>query len=155
MHENSIIPDHQFGFRVQHGTIEQTHRVCKFISNSLELKEYCSSAFLDVQQAFDRVWHKGLLCKIKSLLSHTFYGILESYITDRIFQVKEMDCTSGFHDILAGVPQGSVLGPVLYTIFTSDLPRTSEVNIATYADDTAILRVTTRRSHVKAAAKPK
>lgn len=100
-------------------------------------------AFLDVQQAFDRVWHKGLLYKIKLLLPHTFYRLLESYLADRIFQVKETDCTSRFYEILAGVPQGSVLGPVLYTIFTADLPQTPGVTIATYADDTAILASST------------
>ncbi|CAH2104339.1 unnamed protein product [Euphydryas editha] len=139
MHENSVTPNHQFDFRPEHATIEQIHRVCKCISNSLEQKEYCSSVFLDVQQAFDRVWHKGLLCKVKLLLPHNFYPIIESYLRDRIFQVKESDCTSGFYDILAGVPQGSVLGPILYTIFTADLPQTPGVTIATYADDTAIL----------------
>ncbi|CAH2106911.1 unnamed protein product [Euphydryas editha] len=139
MHENYVTPNHQFCFRPEHATKEQIHRVCKCISNSLEQKEYCSSVFLDVQQAFDRVWHKGLLCKIKLLLPHNFYPIIESYLRDRIFQVKESDCTSGFYDILAGVPQGSVVGPVLYTIFTADLPQTPGVTIATYADDTAIL----------------
>lgn len=139
MQENSVTPDHQFGFRPEHATTEQTHRICRYISDSLERKEYCSSAFIDVQQAFDRVWHKGLLCKIKLLLPHTFYQILESYLADRIFQVKEMNCTSAFKDISAGVPQGSVLGPLLYTIFTADLPVTPDVTIATYADDTAIL----------------
>ncbi|KAJ8706107.1 hypothetical protein PYW07_010884 [Mythimna separata] len=151
MRENSVTPDHQFGFRPEHATTEQVHRVCKFISDGLERKQYCSTAFLDVQQAFDRVWHKGLLCKIKLLLPHTFYRILESYLTNRIFQVKEVDSTSGFYDILAGVPQGSVLGPVLYTIFTADLPQTPGVTIATYADDTAILASSTHAIEASAA----
>lgn len=102
-------------------------------------KEYCSAAFLDIQQAFDKVWHKGLLCKIKNLLPHPFFGLLESYTSERTFQVKDGEYCSGFHNIKAGVPQGSVLGPVLYTIFTSDLPETQGVVTATFADDTAIL----------------
>lgn len=60
--EVNFIPSHQFGFRRQHSTIEQVHRVYHEIRQSLETKQYCSAAFLDVQQAFDRVWHKGLLC---------------------------------------------------------------------------------------------
>jgi hypothetical protein len=139
LREKSIIPDHQFGFRREHSTIEQVHRVCRKIRKSFEMKEYCSSAFLDIQQAFDKVWHKGLLCKIRSLLPHPFYGILKSYISNRIFQVRESDSTSGFHEITAGVPQGSVLGPVLHTLFTSDLPQSSDTTIATFADDTALL----------------
>lgn len=137
--EKSVIPDHQFGFRQEHGTVEQVHRVVDQIRKSLELKEYCSAAFLDIQQAFDKVWHEGLLFKIKNLLPHSFFGILNSYLSQRIFQVKDGEYTSNFHDIQAGVPQGSVLGPVLYTIFTSDLPETPGVVTATFADDTAIL----------------
>lgn len=137
--KNSILPDHQFGFRKEHATTEQIHRVYRTIRNSLENKEYCSAAFLDIQQAFDKVWHKGLLCKIKSSLSHSYYHVLQSYLSGRMFQVKEGESTSMFQEIQAGVPQGSILGPVLYTIFTADLPQSSNVTIATYADDTAIL----------------
>lgn len=70
--EKSVIPDHQFGFRKEHATIEQVHRVCKTVRKSFEKGEYCSAAFLDIQQAFDRVWHKGLFYKIKNILPHTF-----------------------------------------------------------------------------------
>lgn len=94
-----------------------------------------------MQQAFDRVWHKGLLCKVKKCLPHPFYGILDSYLTERTFQVIEGDSVSTLNDISAGVPQGSVLGPVLYNIYTSDLPQMQNVTTATYADDTAILAV--------------
>ncbi|KAG7296733.1 hypothetical protein JYU34_020641 [Plutella xylostella] len=137
--EGKIVPEHQFGFRQRHSTVEQVHRVCDKIRKSLEQREYCSSAFLDIQQAFDRVWHKGLLCKIKMMLPHNFFGLLESYLSDRLFQVRESDCTSGFYELKAGVPQGSVLGPVLYTIYTADLPETPGVTTATFADDTALL----------------
>ena len=137
--EKSIIPDHQFGFRKEHATTEQVHRVARVIRKAYESKKYCSAAFLDVQQAFDRVWHKGLLYKIKSLLPHTYFGTLKSYLSNRIFQVKESDCTSDFYEITAGVPQGSVLGPVLYSLYTSDLPKSQEFTVATYADDTALL----------------
>lgn len=135
----NAIPDHQFGFRRQHGTVEQVHRVCNHIRKSLEEKLYCSAAFLDVQQAFDKVWHKGLLCKIKNVLPHSYFPIFQSYLTDRLFYVKESTDTSPLYDIRAGVPQGSVLGPVLYTIYTADLPTVAGVTTATFADDTAIL----------------
>lgn len=139
LQQRTIIPDHQFGFRREHSTIEQVHRVIDQIRKTLENGEYCSAAFLDVQQAFDKVWHKGLLSKIKTLLPHPFFGLLKSYTSERIFQVKDGEYTTKLHDIKAGVPQGSVLGPVLYTIYTCDLPETPDVVIATFADDTAIL----------------
>jgi hypothetical protein len=71
-HVEEIIPSHQFGFRKSHSTVEQMHRVYQAIRLSFERKEYCTAAFLDVQQAFDRVWHDGLLCKIKQMLPHSF-----------------------------------------------------------------------------------
>lgn len=137
--EKGIIPGHQFGFRQQHSTVEQVHRVCDKIRKTLEEKEYCSAVFLDIQQAFDRVWHKGLLYKIKRCLPHSYFLIFKSYLTDRLFQIKEGEITSTLNEIQAGVPQGSVLGPVLYTIFTADLPCSNTVTTATFADDTAIL----------------
>ncbi|GBP49153.1 RNA-directed DNA polymerase from mobile element jockey [Eumeta japonica] len=135
---NYVIPDHQYGFRKHHSTIEQVHRVYSTIRQCLEQKEYCSAAFLDVQQAFDRVWHKGLLCKIKKILPHSYYLLMSSYLCDRTFQVKLRDARSSLH-LSSGVPQGSVLGPVLYNIFTSDLPQSPKVAVATFADDAAFL----------------
>ena len=62
--EKKLIPDHQFGFRIGHGTIEQVHRLVEEINLAFERKKYCTTAFLDISQAFDRVWHEGLLYKI-------------------------------------------------------------------------------------------
>jgi len=59
------IPQHQFGFRHSHLTIQQCHRVVHEINKTFEDKKYCFSVFLNISQAFDRVWHDGLLYKIK------------------------------------------------------------------------------------------
>ena len=80
--------DHQFGFRKQHSTIKQIHRITHNISQILEKKKYCSAVFLGIQQAFDKVWHEGLLYKLKKILPHTYYSILKSYLTNRQFMVK-------------------------------------------------------------------
>lgn len=134
-----VLPEHQFGFRQNHGTPEQCHRVVKVIRDTLENKCYCSSVFLDVKQAFDRVWHDGLLYKLKQLLPTPFYLLFKSYLHERRFYVNINDEESDIGIIKSGVPQGSVMGPVLYTLFTSDMPTSSDVTTATYADDTAIL----------------
>lgn len=136
---SNIIPDHQFGFRKQHGAIQQCHRVISVIQKTFEDKEYCSAAFLDIQQAFDKVWHPGLLFKTKSLLPSTIFQIIRSFLSSRNFYVKVRNAKSSMHSISAGVPQGSVIGPVLYNIFTSDAPVVEGVTAATYADDTAYL----------------
>lgn len=143
LNENHIIPDHQFGFRNEHTTTEQIHRVVQKIQSSLQQKEYCAAAFLDISQAFDKVWHTGLLYKLKSILPYHMYLILRSYISDRKFMVKHNGECSKINDIKSGVPQGSVLGPVLYIIFTADLPTNAQSTTATFADDTVIMASST------------
>lgn len=135
----NVMPEHQFGFRQNHGAAEQCHRVVKVIRDSLENKLYCASIFLDVKQAFDRVWHDGLLFKIKQLLPTPYFLLLKSYLSQRRFYVCVNNAESEIGTAKAGVPQGSVLGPILYTLFTSDMPVSTNVTTATYADDTAIL----------------
>ena len=133
------LPDHQFGFRKQHSTIEQIHRMTHNISQTLEKKKYCSAVFLDIQQVFDKVWHEGLLYKLKKVLPHTYYSILKSYLTSRQFMVKYADAITTNFPIEVGIPQGSVLGPLLFSIYTADLPISTEITKATFSDDTALL----------------
>ena len=133
------LPDHQFGFRKQHSTTEQIHRITHNISQTLEKKKYYSAVFLDIQQAFDKVRHEGLLYKLKKILPHTYYSILKSYLTKRQFMVKYLDAITATFPIEAGIPQGSVFGPLLFSIYTADLPISTEITIATFADDTALL----------------
>lgn len=134
-----VIPDHQFGFQNQHATIEQIHRVASKINSGLQTKKFCSAAFLDISQAFDKVWHPGLLFKLKKNLPAQMFQILRSYLENRRFQISYKETKTSLFPIEAGVPQGSVLGPTLYLIYTADLPTLSSTTVATFADDTAIL----------------
>ena len=137
--EKNIIPDYQFGFREKHSTIDQVHRITNIIEKALEEKRVCTTIFLDVAQAFDKVWHKGLIHKLRNQLPKQFSDILESYLTQRVFRVRQDDAFSELKEIRAGVPQGSVLGPVLYLLYTCDIPELEHNTIATFADDTAIM----------------
>jgi hypothetical protein len=100
----------------------------------------CTAVFLDVAQAFDKVWHTGLLYKLKATLPGPYYLLLKTYLHTRYFQVRYNSSYSTCHEVLSGVPQGSVLGPLLYLIFTADLPTTDHTTIVTFADDTDCLR---------------
>ncbi len=73
------------------------------------------------------------------MLPINIYNILKYYLTNRHFLLKYKDEITSLHSISSGVPQGSVLGPLLYLIYTADLPVTADTEIATFADDTAIL----------------
>jgi len=79
--EFAIISEHQFGFRKGHGTPKQCHRIINEILSAFESKKYCTATFLDVQQAFDRVWHNGLLYKIKKWVPAPYFLLLKSYLT--------------------------------------------------------------------------
>ena len=83
------------------------HRIIK---TAIEKKEYCTAAFLDVSQAFDKVWIKGLHFKLKSNLSYPYYEILKSYLTDMHFMIKFNEQLTKIYAIKSGVPQGSVVG---------------------------------------------
>jgi hypothetical protein len=134
----NIIPNTQFGFKNKHSTLHQVHRITDIISSSLETKNHCEAVFLDVAQAFDRVWSDGLLYKLRFLPAPLFL-ILKSFLTSRTFAVRYLDDISHSHHITAGIPQGSILAPTLYNIFTSDIPHSNDTFIATFADDTAII----------------
>jgi hypothetical protein len=79
--------------------------------------------------------------KLRTTLPKQYAEILESYLTERLFRIKQGDAYSELKEIKAGVPQGSVLGPVLHLLYTSDLPKLENSIVATFADDTAISAV--------------
>ncbi|KAL4111825.1 hypothetical protein QTP88_015710 [Uroleucon formosanum] len=135
----NIIPHSQFGFSTNHSTIQQIHRLTDQIATSFEKKEFCPGVFLDFAQAFDRVWHIGLLYKLKLFLPAPYYLLIRSYLCNRSFAVRQGNSFSSYFSIQAGVPQGSDLAPDLFNIYTSDIPKVANTTIATYADDTAIL----------------
>ena len=75
----NLIPNHQFGFWSKHSTTDQVHRITNITENALKEKNVCSAVFLDVAQAFDKVWHKGLNCKLRTILPKQYAEILELY----------------------------------------------------------------------------
>jgi len=101
---SAVLPDYQFGFRAGHSTIHQTHRIIHETAKSLEGKRLCTAVFLDVTQAFNKVWHTGLLYKIKTTLPSPYYLLLKSYLNTRFFQVKYNGSYSTCHEVLSGIP---------------------------------------------------
>jgi len=117
------------------------HRLVDAISYALEQKLYYTCVFLDISQAFDRVWHDGLLFKLKRFLPPPYYLIIKSYLIEHHFQIRYGSAFSDISVINAGVPQGGILSPILYKMYASDQPTTPYTSVADYADDKAIISI--------------
>jgi hypothetical protein len=103
---NRLIPNHQFGFRQRHTTIEQTYRIVRRIDAALENKQYCSAAFLDISQEFDKVQNSGILYKLRLSLPLNYFLVLKSYLHRRHFLVKAKTEYTQLSPVNVGVPQG-------------------------------------------------
>ena len=98
--------------------------------------------FLDISKAFDKVWHEGLLYKLNSIgISGKFYKLMESYLSNRFQRVVLNGKTSSWRLILAGVPQGSILGPLLFLIYINDMPDSLKSNVKLFPDDISIFTI--------------
>ena len=95
--------------------------------------------FLDISKAFDKVWHEGLIFKLKTYgIDGKLLKLLENYLTDRQQRVVLNGQTSSWQNIHAGVPQGSVLGQLLFLIYINDLPAELTSMCKIFADDTSL-----------------
>lgn len=136
---NDLLYKYQSGFLPGHSTV---HHLIELIHNtclSLENYEINCQIFCDISKAFDRVWHRGLLYKLEK------YGVtgdlllwLESYLTNRMQKTFVNGVLSADKSISAGVPQGSVLGPLLFLIYINDIADNLAGKARLYADDTSL-----------------
>lgn len=121
--ENNVIPPYQFGFRQKYSTTQQLLRLTEIINKGFEAKKHTAILFLDIQQAFDKVWIEGLLYKLSQINIPTYLlDTLKSFLQDRTFNVRINGESSISKSINAGIPQGSILGPTLFSIYISDMP---------------------------------
>ena len=96
--------------------------------------------FLDITKAFDKIWHRGLLYKLEMIgISGNLLRLIESYLTNRYQRVVLNGSFSDFLRIISGVPQGSILGPLLFLIFLNDIVVGITCPISLFADDTSLL----------------
>lgn len=142
MSANKILHDLQFGFRKEHSTSHALTYLYNSIQDGFILKETSGVLSFDIEKAFDRVWHNGLLYKlIKLNFPRPLIYVLKSFLGDRSFYVRVGDEVSGRMDVPWGVPQGSALSPTLYNLYIHDIPLElpgENCKLMLYADDTII-----------------
>ena len=140
--DNDILSPLQSGFIPGDSTTNQLTFLYNTFCKALDARKEVRVVFCDVSKAFDRVWHKGLLCKLKAAgVSGNILSWFSSYLSERRQKVILPGTESDWNYIHAGVPQGSILGPLLFLLYINDIVNDIGSNIRLFADDTSLFLV--------------
>jgi hypothetical protein len=139
LRETEFFTPFQSGFLPNDSTVNQLtflyNTFCKALDDGLEVR----TVFFDISKAFDKVWHKGLLVKLNHAgISGNLLCWFSNYLSNRRQRVVLPGATSEWSFTNAGVPQGSILGPLLFLIFINDIVVDIGSSICLFADDTSL-----------------
>ena len=134
-----LFSDFQYGFKSSQSTADILTLVSDRIGRAFNRSGATQAVVLHISKAFDRVWHAGLLHKLKSYgISGQKFSLISSFLSNRRLRVVLDGKSSQEYPVNAGVPQGSILGPTLFLLYINNLPDDVICNIAIYADDTTL-----------------
>ena len=141
---SELLNPNQSGFRPSDSTVNQlismTHTIFKAFDCNPPLD--VRSVYLDISKAFDRVWHDGLIYKLKRCgVSGNLLALINNFLKDRKQRTVLNGQSSSWGDISAGVPQGSILGPLFFLVYINDLTEDLRCNVKLFADDTTLFMV--------------
>jgi hypothetical protein len=139
LEENNLLINFQFGFRKKHSTIHPLIHFMNFTSKALNEKEHTIAIFCNLRKAFDMVNHSILLKKLEFRIQGNELHWFTNYMSDRKQFVTNDNNLSDLLNIILGVPQGSILGPLLFLVHINDLPECSKLLSLLFADDTNLL----------------
>lgn len=136
---HNLISKRQSGFTPGDSAVNQLIAICNNLYKCIDSGDEMIGVFLDLTKAFDKVWHAGLLYKMQCIgISGKRLEILKSYLTERKQRVVLNGHKSEIKTLQAGVPQGSVLGPLLFLIFINDISEDLSSESFLFADDTSL-----------------
>ena len=133
---NNLLTKNQSGFRPGDSVTNQLIFLADKMHSSLDINLEVRSVFLDMSKAFDKVWHEGLLFKLR--INGKLINLLKSYLSNWKQRVLINGSESDWGQIESGVPQVSVLGPLLFLIYINDLDIGIKSHIKFFADDTSL-----------------
>ena len=139
--QNKLFTQCQCGFIPGDSCVSQLLSITHEIHKSFDCHPPTNmrGTFLDISKVFDKVWHVGLIFKLKTYgVAGNLLKLLENYLTDRQQRVVLNGQTSSLENIYAGVPQGSVLGSLLFLIYINNLPDGLTSMCKIFADDTSL-----------------
>lgn len=133
------IPKEQAGFRPNRGSVEQVLALTTFIENGFQKNLKTFVIFVDLSSAYDTVWRQGILLKLSRIIPcKKMINIFNDMLSNRRFQIHINDKKSKWKLLNNGLPQGSVIAPLLFNLYISDIPHTAS-KLFQYADDLAIV----------------
>lgn len=136
---NNLLTSHQSGFIKGDSTVNQLVYLYHDICNALDEGKEVRAVFCDISKAFDRVWHKGLLFKLSTFgIRGPLLQWLSSYLSYRQQRVVYANSRSQWSSVKAGVPQGSILGPLLFLVYINDIVNDIQSKVKLFADDTSL-----------------
>ena len=144
LHENNLLNENQSGFRPSDSCEYQLLSIVHDIYASFDCNppRNVRGVFLDISKAFDRVWHEGLIYKIKSIgVTGPPLELIQSFLSHKFQRVVLNGQSSTWLPVTAGVPQGSILGPLLFLIYINDLSNNLSSTAKLFADDTSLFSV--------------
>ena len=137
--DNNLLYKYQSGFLPNHSTVYQLIDIYHHICQALDQSQVSCMVFCDISKAFDRVWHKGLLFKLmQNGVSGKLLNWFKNYLCSRQQKTVVQSAVSEMKTISAGVPQGSVLGPLLFLIYVNDITDSLLSLSRLYADDSSL-----------------
>ena len=139
LHRNSIIKESQHGFRNEKSCLTNLLEFMEEVAEQLDRGEPVDVIYLDFQKAFDKVPHVRLLAKLEAVgIKGKLLGWIKEWLTGRKQRVVINGMASDWEEVLSGIPQGSILGPLLFIIFINDLELGINSTILKFADDTKL-----------------